>query len=274
MASSSVSGLKPSRSHLPVENTVEQELIRPRPIHTVANPSPFNRATILQKKTGDVFSLLMFTHGRHCRQFYSRLRLQNGLNPLLAHVFKGALPVCLGYRVALMDPQTTDWNLKFDEYHLHRFKKAHDRVWRIGKEIVDRYGGDASRIWADSTLRQVQERLDDLRVGEQISHMIVGALCDTKWINSAGGNVKADRHLNRVVGRVFSGERISSKETIRLTRLMKAESPWLLDKPLFDIGQKHCHPTDPKCGQCYLLAECCYAAATPRGISPRETLRR
>jgi endonuclease-3 len=132
-------------------------------------------------------------------------------------------------------------------------------VWRIGEKIVGQYGGDASRIWADSTLQQVQERLDELRVGEQISLMIVGALCDTKWINSAGGDVKADRHLNRVVGRVFSGERISSEETIRLTRLMNEENPWLLDKPLFDIGQTYCHPTGPECAKCYLRAECCHA---------------
>jgi hypothetical protein len=92
----------------------------------------------------------------------------------------------------------------------------------------------------------VSERLDELRVGEQISHMILGALCDTKWINSDRGDVKADRHLNRVVGRIFRGERFSSEETVRVTRLMKDENPWLLDKPLFDIGQKYLPPVRPE----------------------------
>jgi endonuclease III len=152
-----------------------------------------------------------------------------------------------------------DWNDRFREYHLHRFPKAHERVWRIGKEIVDQYGGDASRIWARSTVKEVQDRLDKLRMGEQISHMIVGALCDTGQINGAGGDVKADRHVTRVVGRVFGGERISPEETIKLTRLMEKENPWRLDKPLFDVGKIYCRPTNPKCAECYLRAGCCFA---------------
>jgi hypothetical protein len=61
-----------------------------------------------------------------------------------------------------------DWNDRFGEYHLPRFPKAHERVWRIGKEIADQYGGDASRIWARSTVKEVQDRLDKLRMGERI----------------------------------------------------------------------------------------------------------
>lgn len=155
-----------------------------------------------------------------------------------------------------------EWTLKFREYHLHRFPQAHERVWRIARDVVDRYGGDASKIWTDSTLKEVQKRLDELRVGQQISHMIVGALCDTKWIKSLGGDVKADRHLNRVVGRVFSGKAVCAERTIQLTRLMEGENPWLLDKPIFDVGQKYCHPTSPDCAKCYLRAEC-YLASEP-----------
>jgi endonuclease III len=152
-----------------------------------------------------------------------------------------------------------DWKSRFADYRLHRFPQAHARVWLIGKKVADQYGGDASRIWADSTVQEVQKRLEHLGAGEQISRMIVGALCDTGWLENAGGDVKADRHVNRVVGRVFTGELTSSKVTIELTRLMD-RNPWLLDKPLFDVGKKYCHPKSPECAKCYLRAECCFAA--------------
>ena len=85
-------------------------------------------------------------------------------------------------------------------HRLHRFPKGHERVWRIGQMVVDHYGGDASRIWSLGTdSAEVKRRLSQMRVGEQISNMIVGALYDTGWIEG-GGDVKADRHVARLGG--------------------------------------------------------------------------
>ncbi len=85
----------------------------------------------------------------------------------------------------------SQWISKWNEYSLHRFPKAHERIWRIGNEIVTRYDSDARKIWADQTPVIVLERLNQLRVGEQIARMIIGALCDTRQIVGSG-DVKAD----------------------------------------------------------------------------------
>jgi len=144
-----------------------------------------------------------------------------------------------------------EWMAKFHEYKLHRYLKAHERVWRIATDIVNQYEGNALKILTGASVEEIYKRLDKLRVGEQISHMVVGALCDTKWIDGAGADVKADRHLKRVIGRVFRGAPTIAADTAQLTRTMEPNNPWLLDKPLFDIGQQRCHPKKPTCNECY-----------------------
>jgi endonuclease III len=151
-----------------------------------------------------------------------------------------------------------NWMSNIGEHGLHPLRQANERVWRIANELVANYGGDASRIWREQTVVVVQRRLEELRVGDQISRMIVGALCDTGWLESAAADVKADRHLTRVVGRIFFGESITSAKTLDVARTMHPANPWLLDKPLFDVGQQYCRPRNPKCEECYLRSECCY----------------
>src|ERR1051326_1809007 len=44
------------------------------------------------------------------------------------------------------------WQSKRGEYKSHRFPHGHDRVWMIGKRIVDEYAGDVRRIWEGQTV--------------------------------------------------------------------------------------------------------------------------
>lgn len=151
----------------------------------------------------------------------------------------------------------SQWISKWNEYSLHRFPKAHERIWRIGNEIVTRYDSDARKIWADQTPVIVLERLNQLRVGEQIARMIIGALCDTRQIVGSG-DVKADIHVRRVLGRVLIGELLSPDKAIEITRGMKPENPWLLDKSLYLIGKSFCSASNPRCDKCYLSHECTF----------------
>jgi endonuclease III len=154
------------------------------------------------------------------------------------------------------------WNTKFSEYRLHRFPKAHERVWKIGRKVLELYAGDARRIWDGTNVSVARQRLLELGAGEQISRMIAGALYDVGWI-TGGGDVKADVHVTRVIGRVFSGGSLSTEEVTEITRRMNPENPWLLDKPLFDIGQKICHTKTPKCDKCPLYTLCNFTARNP-----------
>lgn len=151
----------------------------------------------------------------------------------------------------------SQWMSKWNEYSLHRFPKAHERVWRIGNEIVARYDGDVRKIWIGQPPAKVLERLNELSVGEQIARMIIGALCDTRQILGTG-DVKADIHVRRVLGRVLTGDLLSPDQAINITRQMIPENPWLLDKPLYLIGKRVCLATNPRCDNCYLRDECTF----------------
>jgi endonuclease III len=90
--------------------------------------------------------------------------------------------------------------------------------------------------------------------------MIVGALRDCDQITGDSGDVKADLHLRRVLGRAVYGEEIRATEAakvIQLTRNLNAD-PWKLDLPLWNIGKSYCRPASPDCPNCYLRLHCVF----------------
>ena len=154
----------------------------------------------------------------------------------------------------------SNWKSKWREYNLHRFPAAHERVWRIGKEIVIRYHGDAREIWKDQTSDTVLQRLGDLRVGKQLSRMIVGSLIDAEYVHGSG-DIKVDRHIRRSLGRLLIGRGFSEREVdevTRLTRRMYPQNPWLLDWPLYLHATEICTIHNPKCAQCEFRRNCRY----------------
>jgi len=156
------------------------------------------------------------------------------------------------------------WKMKWEEYKLHRFPKAHERVWRIGRDIVAHYGGDARNIWKGQSPDVVLDRLNQMKVGEQISRMVVGALCDADQIQGSG-DVKVDTHIRRVLGRVLRGSPFTPSEApivLEKTREMWPENPWLLDEPLYSLGKEFCYASNPDCDDCYLQKECTFNRMT------------
>ena len=163
--------------------------------------------------------------------------------------------------VAITNIDENYWysDVAFSHYRLHRYPDAHRRVWRIGKQIVDRYKGDARLIWRDRTPSIVLKRLRQIQVGEQISRMIVGALIDTEQIVGQG-DLKADLHVRRVLGRVFRGKEFSAKEAHQIADSMVPGDSWKLDDPLYWIGKKKCKRSSPLCDGCDLNGVCMFVA--------------
>lgn len=153
-----------------------------------------------------------------------------------------------------------DSEVVFRRYRLHWFRAAHRRVRRIGADITRNYGGDSRKIWKGQRPTEVRKRLEKMRMGPQISRMVVGALFDTRQI-SAAGELKADLHVTRVLGRVFVGERVSVVEAHRIANRMMPGRSWMVDAPLYLLGKSRCRPTTPDCGRCYLRQECAYFEA-------------
>ncbi len=158
-----------------------------------------------------------------------------------------------------------EWKQKEKEYKLHRFGTGHMRVWKIGRDLIKLYGGDARAIWEGQEPGDVVQRLHQLGegeygVGENIANMIVGALIDTEQIKGVG-NVKADTHVRKILGRVFRGYNYGTDEARECTefaRKIYPPNPWLLDQPLYFLGQVTCRDKDPDCPNCFLRQECMY----------------
>ena len=156
-----------------------------------------------------------------------------------------------------------EWMLKKKDLGLHMLETAHKRVWKISSDILKTYDGDARNIWRGKEPGDVKDRLHKIGdgkfgVGENITNMIIGALIDTEQIAGAG-DVKADRHVRKVLGRVFRGSEFAAKDAKECTefaRKIYPPNPWLLDQPLYFLGQATCKDRNPDCKNCVLRLEC------------------
>ena len=162
---------------------------------------------------------------------------------------------------AITSISETQWQLKRDEYNLHRFPHAHNRLWSIGKRICDNHAGDSRRLWEGKDSAAAVEALWDVGAGEQISRMIVGALRDCAQITSGKSDVKGDTYVRRVLGRAVLGEATDPETAVQLARDLHPADPWQLDAQLWIVGKTWCLPRNPECSQCYLASYCEYALA-------------
>ena len=153
------------------------------------------------------------------------------------------------------------WNSKRKQYSLHRFPKGHERVYTIGKRLVAQYGADARTIWEGQSIDATLHRLNDIGVGQQISRMVVGALIDAGLLHGKG-DVKADIHVRRVLGRLLKGSEFTVDEArlaVDTTRRMHPANPWLLDRPLYRLGKSICVASNPRCPDCFMQSACAYS---------------
>jgi endonuclease III len=154
----------------------------------------------------------------------------------------------------------TQWNNKYKQYSIHKFPKAHERVWRIGREIVKNYHGDARDIWKGQRANVVLKRLTEMRVGKQLSRFICKCLIENKIIKGSV-DVKADSNILNVIGRVYEGKSIPQKHedrVISITRRIYPQNPSKIDLSLYDIGKQYCKKTTPKCAECPMRTNCDY----------------
>ena len=140
---------------------------------------------------------------------------------------------------------------------LHRYpRRTSERVRRIASYIAGMYGGDARRIWRGLPTDAILRNLHEMGAGPQTSRMIVGALIDTKQIEGKG-DLKADLHVRRVLGRIFRCEEISASEALAIADKMEPGNSWLLNKYIYRLGRGVCKKR-PQCHRCCLRRECSY----------------
>ena len=160
---------------------------------------------------------------------------------------------------AILDMSEPNAVLLFKNEKLHRFPSCGERVWRCAKHISNNYSGDAREMWKGRITVAVRESFQAMHgIGSALSRMIVGALIDTKQIEGVG-DLKADMHVRRVLGRVFTGNSISANKALETAREIMQDNSWKIDEPLFEIGKHRCRPKVPFCSSCCLQVECSYA---------------
>jgi len=152
-----------------------------------------------------------------------------------------------------------DWADKFKEYHLHRFPVAHNKIWTVSNIINSKYNSDPRNIWNNDTPEQILERLAELKIGPQLSRMIIGALIDMKIIIGTG-DIKPDIHIRRLMGRLINGKdiKMDAEEAVEEARKIYSVNPWKLDRALFFIAKDFCHNKKPNCKQCPLRNHCSF----------------
>jgi uncharacterized HhH-GPD family protein len=146
---------------------------------------------------------------------------------------------------------------------LHRFPDTmSDNVYAATQMIGSRYRGDAASIWqgrppsAEVVLRFLGFR----GVGPKIATMATNILArdfKVEFSDYYSVDVSADVHLRRVFTRLgLISEGASVEEVIYRARALHPEFPGLMDLPAWEIGRKWCRPSNPRCGECYMLEAC------------------
>ncbi len=141
---------------------------------------------------------------------------------------------------------------------LHRYPVAYDRLIRIAGDIVLHWEGDARAIWQTGGPAEILDRLQKMKVGPQISRMVVGALKDRGQISEGSSDLKADSNVTRVLGRCLQGAPMSALDAQNTARRLYPQDPWQLDRGLYFIGKDYCRKNDPSCDACPLAADCAY----------------
>ncbi|WP_319579774.1 hypothetical protein [uncultured Methanospirillum sp.] len=176
-------------------------------------------------------------------------------------------PENLWHGILLHSPQ--GWADQFWEYDLHPEPALHTRLYDVASLMVRYYHGDARQIWSDylSSPQEVFRRIKVLGVPRSTACLITGALKDEQYLEGIF-DIVGDVVDSRVLGRIACGEGngLTSYQTRILGKMIAAEDPWILDRPLYVLGMSYCGP-GPRCRRCPVHEQCVYAVSVDLGIS-------
>jgi endonuclease III len=153
----------------------------------------------------------------------------------------------------------------YDGEAYHRFHSVLARRLPLAAaHIVNEYGGDPRRIWnGQRDVRAVRSRLDAIPgIGPQLASMAAFILArDYGLLGGRGGagdhDVKVDVHVRRVFLRSGLVQPRCTDSAVRdAARLLAPRYPAALDPPAWDIGQRWCRPSRPKCTDCGIGDAC------------------
>jgi len=137
--------------------------------------------------------------------------------------------------------------------------------------VLDRYGGNAGRIWANEpTAIEVQTRLQLFPgISQKKAAMAVEILERDFGVpirDMQGSDIAFDVHIRRVFLRSGLAEVDDQDHMIDAARHHWPERPGLLDLPAWVIGRNWCRPRDPDCGSCPITSACAQRIDAAEGV--------
>ncbi len=202
--------------------------------------------------------------------FALAVSLQRGISAEVIWTFPYDLRAALGHldpvQIAAMSLDDLDRVIRRLPSKPRYVNDAPRTVKELSRLVIDRYGGDASRIWTDRSAGEVKAAFRSLYgVGQGIADLAVLLLEDRYGLRFSdsdhrGVDIKADTHTRRVLHRLGVAADDSPREAIAAARRLHPSYPGDLDAPLVTIGRTWCHPRQPECAACSLVGVCAYAA--------------
>ena len=190
-----------------------------------------------------------------------------------------SLPYLLKERLGHLDPQRMLANPDavcaafVQKPALHRFVKTVPSYFLEACRIVlNRYEGDAGRIWGDEpSAEEVRSRLEDFPgIGQKKAAMAVEILERDFGVpirDMQGSDIAFDVHIRRVFLRSGLAEVDDQVHMVEAARRHWPKRPGLLDLPAWVIGRTWCRPRDPECDACAISYAC------PRNIEAAAGVR-
>jgi len=145
---------------------------------------------------------------------------------------------------------------------LHRFvNTVPDWLVQAAHIVLDRYGGDAGRLWSDApTAVELRRRLEAFPgIGQKKAAMAVEILArdlGQPLQELTGSDVAYDVHLQRVFLRTGLAEHDRVDHMVAVAPALYPDCAGALDMPAWDIGRRWCRPADPDCPACPLNTAC------------------
>ena len=150
-------------------------------------------------------------------------------------------------------------------YACRNVNKFPNWIKASAKLILEKYDGDARKIWNGTKAKDVGELYDRFHefpgIGDALAKMAQFILVRSYGVgggekNKARMRVKPDVHVRRVAYRIGLTTQMRPKPVADEIEALGLDSPADFDWAVLDIGRNFCKRTLPLCGECPIVPTC------------------
>lgn len=133
-------------------------------------------------------------------------------------------------------------------------------LYELTHLVVDRYGGNAARIWEGRRAAEVIRTFRSIHgVGPGIANMavlLIERVFRVRFPDRWNIDIKPDTHAVRVLYRLGISDAPTEGAAIAATRRMNPDFPGIVDAALWHLGRTRCFAVAPQCRACPMETWC------------------